>query len=432
LIEVSGTGPANFVLNQSDRRTGDPAFQRQASWYDQILNVQLSGNNYADKTTIYFAADPTDNWDDMYDAQKRQSNANQPTLYTRIANYPDMVGINGLPNNNSSVVSVPMGMIVGTAGTYTFTFEDISTFDASTLIYLEDLKTGTIQNLRVNEVYTFTSTLSDDTERFVIHFYPPAAIATVDGNCEGLDGAINVDLGVFNVGGSVLTWDSYELTDANGVVVATNTNVNGNISVTSLPAGNYNLNLSIQGYQTSEVVTIGAPDPVDANYNTGFSTAYTQAILEFLNQSVNATNFAWTFGDGTTSNLENPTHIYNAPGQYDVTLVASSGACSDTYSTKVEVLEVSVGLPSDIENPMVTITSYQDVITIGFLNLKDPAVQVDIFDLTGRKIIETLTLETGQAKHQIKMSYIPSGYYFVRVTGTDTYSDKKIFLTSDN
>ncbi len=428
---TSGT-PANFVMNQSNRRTGDPAFQRQANWYDHILNVELAGNNYADKTTVYFGADCSDNWDDMYDAQKKESRVGQPTLYTRIANYPKLVGINGLPTNNSRVVSVPMGMLAGANGTFTFTFTDMSTFAPSALIYLEDLKTGTIQNVRVNDTYTFTATISDDPERFIIHFYPPATIAAVEGDCEGKNGAINVDLGVFNVGGSILTWDSYELKDAAGIVVATSTNVNGAITTANLNAGTYTLNLNIQGYLTSETVTITAPAPVDAAYAPGFSTAYTQAILEFMNNSVNATNYTWTFGDGASSTLASPTHIYSAPGLYDVTLVANSDDCSDTYSTKVEVLEVAVGLPGDIKNPLVTITGYQDVVSIGFLNLNDPTVQIDIFDLSGRMIIETLTLETSQNNHQIKLNAIPSGYYFVRVSGANTYQDQKIFLTSEN
>jgi PKD repeat protein len=432
-IQTTGAGPTNFVLTNSDRRTGDATFNRQANWYDHILNVELAGNNFADRTTVYFGADCSDAFDNLYDAQKKESRAGQPTLYTRIANYPKLVGINGLPTDDSKVVSVPMGLIAGTAGTYTFTFADMNTFGASALIFLEDTKTGAIQNMRANDTYTFTSTLSDDPERFIIHFYPPAAITTADGDCEGLNGTINVDLGVFNVGGTQLTWDSYELTDANGTVISSNTNVNGTISMVNIPAGSYGLNLEIQGYQTSETIIIGAPAPVDAAYAAGFSQAYTQAILEFLNQSVNATDYSWSFGDGATSNLSNPTHIYTQPGIYDVTLVANSDDCSDTYTSKVEVLEVAVGLPNTPDaNPMVNISSYQDVITLGFLNLKDPSVQVDIFDLSGRKIIETLSLETSQSSHQIKMTQIASGYYFVRVTGADTYADKKIFLTSDN
>lgn len=431
-IQNDGSGPANFVLNNSDRRTGTPNFNRQANWYDHILNVELASNNHADRTTIYFATDPTDNWDNMFDAQKKESRSDQPTLYTRIANYPKMVGINGLPKDDSKVVSVPMGMLVGTAGTYTFTFTDMATFAASALIILEDTKTGSLQNMRANDTYTFAATLADDPERFIIHFYPPASITSVDAGCDGISGIVNLNLGLFNAGAAAFAWDSYTLTDANGNIVATKANVNGSLSLNNIPKGSYTLTLDIQGYQAAQSIVIDGPSTVGANYTTGFSQAYTQAILEFLNHSVNATDYYWTFGDGSSSYLDNPTHIYTQPGIYDVVLVANSDVCNDTYTNKVEVLEVTVGLQADLDaSQLVTITSYQDVITISFLNLKDPMVQVNIFDLTGRKVIETLSLETSQNKHQIKMSKIANGYYFVRVTGANTDSDKKVFLNSD-
>jgi len=40
----------------------------------------------------------------------------------------------------------------------------------------------------------------------------------------------------------------------------------------------------------------------------------------------------WVFGDGTTSNLQNPVHIYTKSGTYYITLVYSNGVCSDTFT----------------------------------------------------------------------------------------------------
>ncbi len=45
--------------------------------------------------------------------------------------------------------------------------------------------------------------------------------------------------------------------------------------------------------------------------------------LTFTNLSTDATAYLWDFGDGTTSNQENPTHIYATPGEYNVSLAAS-------------------------------------------------------------------------------------------------------------
>ena len=43
----------------------------------------------------------------------------------------------------------------------------------------------------------------------------------------------------------------------------------------------------------------------------------------FNNNSANGNEFEWHFGDGGTSNLVNPSHVYSGPGQYTVTLIVS-------------------------------------------------------------------------------------------------------------
>ncbi|MDX1905652.1 MAG: PKD domain-containing protein [Bacteroidia bacterium] len=50
----------------------------------------------------------------------------------------------------------------------------------------------------------------------------------------------------------------------------------------------------------------------------------------FANTSIDATNYIWDFGDGSLSTAAAPSHTYQAPGTYTVTLVASDGSCSDT------------------------------------------------------------------------------------------------------
>ncbi|MBI9040706.1 PKD-like domain-containing protein, partial [Lutibacter sp.] len=65
--------------------------------------------------------------------------------------------------------------------------------------------------------------------------------------------------------------------------------------------------------------------------------------ITFTNNSIidNITPvYAWDFGDGTTSALKNPTHIYAATGDYTVTLTVTdsgSAACSDTTTSTIYV-----------------------------------------------------------------------------------------------
>jgi PKD repeat protein len=51
----------------------------------------------------------------------------------------------------------------------------------------------------------------------------------------------------------------------------------------------------------------------------------------FKNTSLNGSSFLWYFGDGSTSNTENPKHTYSAPGIYDVKLIVTNGGiCLDS------------------------------------------------------------------------------------------------------
>jgi gliding motility-associated-like protein len=59
----------------------------------------------------------------------------------------------------------------------------------------------------------------------------------------------------------------------------------------------------------------------------------------FDNNSSNGNSFLWDFGDGTTSNLVNPTHVYPGPGIYTVLLVVSdSNGCFTPDSVEFEVV----------------------------------------------------------------------------------------------
>ncbi|MGZ3866180.1 MAG: PKD domain-containing protein, partial [Bacteroidia bacterium] len=52
------------------------------------------------------------------------------------------------------------------------------------------------------------------------------------------------------------------------------------------------------------------------------------------NPSDPITSWHWTFGDGTSSNLQNPSHLYVSPGTYSVTLsVTTGGGCFNSNSS---------------------------------------------------------------------------------------------------
>ncbi|MDP4185442.1 MAG: PKD domain-containing protein [Bacteroidota bacterium] len=58
---------------------------------------------------------------------------------------------------------------------------------------------------------------------------------------------------------------------------------------------------------------------------------------EFINESVNSSEYQWDFGDGTTSTLRNPKHTYYKLGKYNVKLIAKKKHFLDSSEQKVEI-----------------------------------------------------------------------------------------------
>ncbi|MFH1321971.1 MAG: PKD domain-containing protein, partial [Bacteroidota bacterium] len=69
-------------------------------------------------------------------------------------------------------------------------------------------------------------------------------------------------------------------------------------------------------------------------------------IVEFTDTSSNAVSWFWNFGDGDTSTLQNPVHLYNSSGSYPVYLTTTTaGGCSYTIVQIITV--VTFGFDTD-------------------------------------------------------------------------------------
>ena len=94
------------------------------------------------------------------------------------------------------------------------------------------------------------------------------------------------------------------------------------------------------------------------------------APVSFQNNSYGAASFVWTFGDGDASFSASPTHVYDGPGVYTVTLVATNNAAcnvSDTTQGQVVVLGNESYALDDV-----TVCAGASV-QIGLLPISDPA-----------------------------------------------------------
>ncbi len=113
------------------------------------------------------------------------------------------------------------------------------------------------------------------------------------------------------------------------------------------------------------------PEP-EADFGVQTAEGCSPVDVKFVNQSSASNLYSWDFGDGTTSNDENPQHVFTEPGEYDVQLIVSiEGACFDTIHRQnivtvhatpfanFEALEVS-GQTSDGTYEMINLSENAD------------------------------------------------------------------------
>jgi len=87
----------------------------------------------------------------------------------------------------------------------------------------------------------------------------------------------------------------------------------------------------------SQKITINAPQP-----QVGFEPAAQGCPpldVQFRNDSQYGLQFFWDFDDGSTSDLENPMHVFEEPGDYTVKLLVSGEGGLDSAYQKVTVFE---------------------------------------------------------------------------------------------
>ncbi|GEO09137.1 hypothetical protein SAE01_16330 [Segetibacter aerophilus] len=84
--------------------------------------------------------------------------------------------------------------------------------------------------------------------------------------------------------------------------------------------------------QDSAVKTITVlPRPIAAFTASNTSGCTGPLVVSFQDASTGAISYKWSFGDGATSTLKNPTHDYTTPGTYSVSLtVTNTNGCTTT------------------------------------------------------------------------------------------------------
>lgn len=168
--------------------------------------------------------------------------------------------------------------------------------------------------------------------------------------------------------------------------------------------------------------------PIDASFSATATTIDLSngGIIQFENNSANATSRVWNFGDGEMEYTDSlMSHTFTQTGTYEVQLVVFHGMCSDTMTQTIEVTNTSnvtthTALEKEVKlypNPNNGDFTLQN-------NTLEP-LEILIYDALGKVVFQGNTFSSAQTSLNLNLS---SGVYQVNIRQNGTMVTKKMVV----
>jgi hypothetical protein len=192
------------------------------------------------------------------------------------------------------------------------------------------------------------------------------------------------------------------------------------VALENTPSGTY--------YNMSEGIADTALNNAYLGVNVGAVSNYTAGLtaISYSANGNNITSYAWDFGDGGTSALQNPVHTYTASGSFTVRVIASGNCDSDTaylfnpiQFTSLKDLNENSSSVSLYPNPA------SEKITVSAQGWNSSNHVLTILNCEGKLIYES---RNNSGTVEIDTRRFEKGLYLLRITGADNKSSLKKFV----
>jgi gliding motility-associated-like protein len=160
----------------------------------------------------------------------------------------------------------------------------------------------------------------------------------------------------------------------------------------------------------STIVTVNPPPTAAFTFSPN-PADLTQPTL-FTDASIGASQWFWNFGDGNTSNIQNPSFEFTSGGNYPIVLIVTSpDGCKDTTIAQLIIEDIfSLFIPSaftpneDESNPIFYAYGF------GMKTFK-----MEIFDRWGENIFTSDDIEKGWNGQRQSGTMVPQGIYNYKI-----------------
>ncbi len=196
-------------------------------------------------------------------------------------------------------------------------------------------------------------------------------------------------------------------------------------------AGTYTVKLVVANSYGTDSITIQDfievyQAPPVADFIASKTTLLDGQTVQFIEQSQGIVDdFLWDFGDGNTSTSGYPTHSYNTPGIYTVSLTVSNSSGSDTI-TKTDLITVNgTGIEGQQGNSFkIYPNPANNILHIEFLDA-DEIISFSLKDISGKTVYSQ---QNAQKQEQIPVKKLNSGMYLLNVMSKKGSVIKKVII----
>jgi len=177
MVLVDNEDSPSISVTNTARSHNSQAFYKSTNDRTKTLMVKASSNGYSDQTEISFTEAATTGFDLYSDGLKFSGLKDAPQLYT--ISEDQHFSINQLPSFQNEF-TIPLYFETEYTGPVMLSFEGNDTFDLSNGIWMKDVITGDIINLRTQGNYVFDHHKGNPSDRFLLKFGETGFETTAD------------------------------------------------------------------------------------------------------------------------------------------------------------------------------------------------------------------------------------------------------------
>jgi PKD repeat protein len=182
--------------------------------------------------------------------------------------------------------------------------------------------------------------------------------------------------------------------------------------VTYPEPGSYDVTLTVANFLGEDTTSLQNFITVQPAPSAAFSFSANELTVIFTNNSIGGASWFWEFGDGATSELQNPTHVYAVEGTYSVTLTVTNADCGSALAQDVTVQTTGTDEAAIFEGLTIFPNPVRRELTIALPHPFPNEMEAILTTVNGR-FVKSQRIHTTAA--QFGMKELPAGMYLLEI-----------------